>query len=166
MRILALDLGTTTGWALQDDDLRASGSWQLATPKEIREQAKADKNRCCDCRFGRLQSHVHKLAPIGVIYFEDVEFSTYTYQTQLWAGFRTVLTLMYPSFVPKLVAVPVGTLKQFATGKGNATKDMMEQALRLDSYYKSKVALTLVDDNEVDALHLLRYAIKKETYGK
>jgi hypothetical protein len=74
---------------------------------------------------------------------------------------------MYPIFVPRLVAIPVGTLKKFAAGRGNADKTAMEQALRSDKYYAAKVAQTMVDDNEVDALHLLRYAIKQENiYGK
>lgn len=181
MRILGLDLGTKTGWAVQDDDLFLSGTWQLATPAEVAAQAKAGKNRCCDCRFKRLQDHIEKLAPIGAIYFEDVEFSTYTYQTQLWAGFRTVLTLLYPYFVPKLVAVPVATLKKFATGKGNSTKSAMadglymcrfpspqffegasEAQIKQGKFLVQRMTQRPLDDNEIDAIHLLRYGMRQE----
>jgi hypothetical protein len=170
MRILALDLGTKTGWALADDDLISSGTWVLATRGEIAKQAKEGKDRCCDRRFKLLQALIRDQFPLGAIYFEDVEFSTFTYQTQLWAGFRTVVSLMYPNRVPKVVAVPVGTLKKFATGKGNASKEMMAQSLQRYDSGRFILSLTAtdsagkwgkrMDDNEVDALHLLRYAIR------
>lgn len=181
MRILGLDLGTKTGWAVQDDDLFLSGTWQLATPAEVAAQAKAGKNRCCDCRFMRLQKQIALLAPLDAVYFEDVEFSTYTYQTQLWAGFRTVLTLMYPAHFPKLVAVPVATLKKFATGKGNSTKSAMadglymcrfpspqffegasEAQIKQGKFLVQRMTQRPLDDNEIDAIHLLRYGMRQE----
>jgi len=165
MRTLALDLGTRTGWALhsQADDMDnspifESGTWVLATPKEITTQAKADKSRCCDVRFQRLQDYITALGFVDEIVFEDVEFSTYTYQTQLWAGFRTVVSLRYLRQCPKITAVPVGTLKKFATGRGNADKKAMAIALdRALPYFKTRSPAP--DDNEVDAIHLLRYAL-------
>ena len=51
--------------------------------------------------------------------------------------------------------VPVGTIKLFATGKGNANKEMM-----IDS--AQKCGYDVVDDNQADAIHLLRYAIDAE----
>jgi hypothetical protein len=48
--------------------------------------------------------------------------------------------------------VPVGTIKKHATGKGNAGKDAVIAAVRAWSFDP-------VDDNEADALALLRWAI-------
>jgi hypothetical protein len=172
MRILALDLGTKTGWALADDDLRSSGTLRLATPLEIKTQRGAGLDRCCDVRFNRLQDFVDKQLPLGAIYFEDVEFQSYTFQTQLWAGFRTVISLYTPK-VKLLRAIPVGTLKKFATGKGNADKSAMARALLQNKIYeatcpeKFKKGILVcerksqrpIDDNEADALHLLNYAL-------
>ena len=158
MRILSLDLGTKTGYAMWDSyagglETPASGTWTLATAKEIRQQAQAGKNRTRDIRFWALRHNIEAMFPLDQVWFEDVEFSTYTYQTQLWAGFRTVVSLLPLGM--DIHAVPVGTLKKFATGRGNADKAAMAQALfqKHPTWSKDK------DDNEVDALQLLDYAL-------
>lgn len=75
-------------------------------------------------------------------------------------------------------AVPVGTLKKFATGSGNATKELMADALRAKEkiFYPRrkedpKWSLlrkgnptgpeSLVTDDEIDARHLLWFARKE-----
>src|ERR1035441_4487647 len=109
MRILALDLGTHTGWALRPEDgVTTSGTWHLASPKQISAQSKAGLSRCCDVRFSRLLDNIAGLLPLDVIAFEDVQFLTSQMQAQLWAGFRTVVTLFYPNKVQTILAVPVG----------------------------------------------------------
>lgn len=181
MRIITFDLGTKTGWAVKDDDLQVSGTKILASAKEIAAQAKAHKDRCCDIRFQRIQNLVQGSLPAAIVAFEDVEFSTFTYQTQLWAGLRTALILacMGDENPPEIVAVPVGTMKKFATGRGNATKEMMALSLAQQDpkrYFMGTVTVqrrkpfeaivkyqgtvggsVFMDDNEVDAIHLLRY---------
>ena len=181
MRIITFDLGTKTGWAVKDDYLQVSGTEILASAKEIAMQAKAHKDRCCDIRFQRIQNLVQGYLPAAIVAFEDVEFSTFTYQTQLWAGLRTALILacMGEENPPEIVAVPVGTLKKFATGRGNATKEMMAISLAQQDptrYFMGTITLprskpfeqivkscrtasgsVCLDDNEVDAIHLLRY---------
>lgn len=180
MRILTLDLGTKTGWALYaPDDLEdtiQSGTWALASARDIREQAAAGKNRTRDVRFFMLRNAIEKLLPLDQVWFEDVEFSTYTYQTQLWAGFRTVVSLL--SLTVDIHCCPVGTLKKFATGRGNANKEAMGTALcsKYPTQYSCLVSSTsdkvnvrfvkgpeeqrnIIDDNEIDAIHLLRYAL-------
>jgi hypothetical protein len=159
MNILALDLGTKTGWALYSDRELTSGTWLLATEKELRQQRKENRDRCCDVRFSRLRELILKLPLLNYIYFEDVQFLTSQAQSQLWAGFRTVVTLMERgelSLAPlKLVAVPVGTLKKFATGNGAAKKELMAAFLQ-DRVGRSPIGR---DDNEIDALHLLNFAL-------
>lgn len=48
--------------------------------------------------------------------------------------------------------VPVGTIKRFATGKGNANKAAMIEAIRQRGFSPA-------DDNEADALALLLWAL-------
>lgn len=153
MTILALDLGTKTGWALLKDGVVTQGTWRLATPKEVTQQKRDGLDRCCDIRFARLQAYLSGLGQIDHCYFEDVQFSVSTGQTQLWAGFRTLVILMHPRV--QLKAVPVGTLKKYATGSGNADKDAMKRALV--GTVKPEV-LEAMDDNAVDAYHLLTMA--------
>ena len=52
--------------------------------------------------------------------------------------------------------VPVGTIKRFATGKGNAGKDAVVAAVRARGFSPA-------DDNEADAIAILLWAI--ETRG-
>src|SRR6185295_12495148 len=89
MKILALDLGTTTGYAVEADSYPLScGSIVLATPKEIRYQAKLRMDRRCDMRFMRLVRYLRSLCRcFGVdwIVFEDVQFASTSKQAHLWA---------------------------------------------------------------------------------
>lgn len=166
MKILALDLGTKTGWALYDaypklPDMPGitSGTWVLAKPAEVKRMRAADLDRCCDIRAARLRECIVSVGPVDAIYFEDVTFSTTTLQTQMWGSLRAVVWLETSQALgPKGVAVPVATLKKFATGKGNADKaHMLEAAIKQG--FKSIGA----DDNEVDAWHLLQFALKNGT---
>lgn len=158
--VLALDLGTKTGYAYRTaSGAVTSGTWKLATAKEVREQEGRER----DCRYCRLAENIHELVAreqIEILGFEDVQFSTYTAQTQLWASLRGAVWSVgcrYPGI--DVEAVPVGSLKKFATGHGNATKEMMAAALgRTHPGYFLNVRAP--DDNEIDALHLLHYLLK------
>jgi Holliday junction resolvasome RuvABC endonuclease subunit len=156
MSILALDLGTKTGWAHLAWGVVYSGTQSLATEKELREMRKLDLDRCCDIRIKRLYEFIQSFDFVDHIYFEDVEFQSSRAQTQLWASLRAMVILQHPQRIVR--AVPVGTLKKFATGKGNAKKEQMAAALpNCGLALEEKVR----DDNEVDALHLLNFAIKE-----
>lgn len=166
--LLALDLGTLTGFSYRrDDGIIASGTWKLAKSKELTAQRKLGRDRTSDCRLcvliDRVQEVVNRIKLVelgGIIGFEDVQFSSYTAQTQLWSSFRTaVWTLGCTNPNLRIEAVPVGTLKKFATGSGNATKDMMAVALRRKHPEIWNHDYT-PDDNEVDARHLLNYLAK------
>lgn len=158
MRILALDLGTKTGWALLDGEVITGGTWTLAKPKEIATQKAANLHRCCDMRPARLMAFIRGVMPVDEIYFEDVQFLSTQYQAQLWASLRCIVTLLYPEV--GIVAVPVGTLKKFATGFGNAKKEQMAAALVGGIMVANEKGdgFRAMDDNEVDARHLLNLA--------
>jgi hypothetical protein len=98
-----------------------------------------------------------------VIVFEDVEFSTYTGQTQMWSALRSAVWLsdvgQEDSHKVKLIeCVPVSTLKKFATGHGGATKDMMEARLRREHPGVFVGRKQKPDDNEVDAVWIYQWA--------
>jgi hypothetical protein len=134
MNILALDLGTTTGWAtLYGDEKLQMGSHQLATPAEIKQWRKTRQDRKCDPRPLRLYDFLWSRIKPDVIVFEDVNFSTFTLQTQMWSSLRTAVWFAartawtHPE--PVVDCVGVSALKRFATGHGGATKTMMCSAL-------------------------------------
>lgn len=164
---LALDLGTKTGWAYLDSEgNRSFGTWHL--DKESlwdREFAPSD---LLDVRVLRLRMFLRDLIGQGVfpgnLWYEDVQFSLYTYQTMLWASFRTVVWLHAADWGWKVHGLPVGTLKKAGAGHGAATKGMMAKALArkepgLTFDVKGRLCegSRIVDDNEVDARHLLTY---------
>lgn len=166
MNILALDLGTKTGWAVG----REAGTWPLMKPKEVTEQGKLRGDRRLDLRVVRLWgklADVHKRTPLAYIVFEDVRFGSTTMQAHLWASFRTVVWLFAFLHGIKTECLDTSKLKQYATGHGGATKEMMAAWLvkRMPERYRlgkdGVVGVdiqTELDDNGVDAAHLLRWA--------
>lgn len=156
MKILALDLGTNLGIA---HNLNPSGELVaetrvLASATEITAWGKERLTRRCDPRVLRLQELFQSFPPVDIVAFEDVEFSTYTKQTQLWSAYRTTLWLSFGRSC-LIECVPVTTLKLFATGSGAADKAQMAAALyRQHPEWKNKG----LDDNAVDAIFLWKWA--------
>lgn len=168
MNILGLDLGTNTGYAFNNGNRFECGTVLLATPAEVKLWGKDRSRRRCDPRVLRLHTRLvilqdkHKF---DRVVFEDVQFGSTTYQTQLWSSFRTAVWLSFPSEI--IECVPVATLKLFATGYGGATKDGMAAALvrHHSPQFRqrgSKVIFgpdeKVLDDNAVDAVWLHRWA--------
>jgi Holliday junction resolvasome RuvABC endonuclease subunit len=153
---LALDLGTTTGWAVWfADGVVTSGAWLLATPKELRQQRKYGGERRGDLRFHRLRQRIADTIAayqIEQVVFEDVLFLSSQAQSQLWASLRAAIWCY--SHQIRVDCVHTGTLKKFATGSGNADKAAMAAALAaLPPPWSRQVR----DDNEADALWILRW---------
>lgn len=157
MIILALDLGTKTGYCYGDRATALDvGTLTLATTKEITGFRKARADRRCDPRIGRLWTELRARFDPDLVVFEDVEFSSYTKQTQLWSSLRSVVWLVFPK--AQYECVPVGTLKKFATGAGNATKEMMMKA-----FYRPRIPVMFsrrgpLDDNGIDAAWIWLWA--------
>lgn len=160
--IIALDLGTRTGVSMRHPDGAITGAtWVLAKEKALREARAVGEDRSGDIRVVALDlllDDAMRLSAVRqqgetLVVFEDVQFLSSQMQSQLWASFRTVLWLAAHRHGFEVLPVPVGTLKKFATGHGNATKDMMAAALA-----KKGELLPAMDDNEVDARWLRRFA--------
>lgn len=168
MNILGLDLGTYTGYAWNHAEHFECGTWTLGTDKEIKAWGKDRSRRRCDPRITRLYANLVILQDkhqFDRVVFEDVQFSSSTYQTQLWSSFRTAVWLGIPSGI--IECVPTGTLKKFATGHGGATKEMMAAAL---SRKHPEIHLTEnATDDTVDAIWLWQWAkinLGRSNYGK
>lgn len=158
MNILALDLGTKTGYArtIPGSALIDAGTWRLAKPEEVTAWGKQRLDRRDDPRIHRLADLLMGSTPApDVVIFEDVEFQTYTKQCQLWSSFRTVVWMTFGGKA-LIECVPVSTLKKFATGFGNAQKlDMLLAAVRRGA------TVAGLDDNAIDALWLYQWAQEK-----
>lgn len=164
MITLALDLGTKCGQATNSSTGILASTWRLASDTQLKKARTVSPGlRDRDPRMVEFQRLLRQALPhVERVVWEDVEFSTSTAQTQLWASFRGVLWAELEAF-PTLrrLTVPVGTLKKFATGSGNADKDEMRAALKAGIARNRLAVLSLVDDlddNAIDAIWLNHYA--------
>lgn len=146
--ILALDLGTTTGWALSGyDGLITSGTASF-------RPGRFDGGGMRYLRFTNWLSEIDRLSgPITAIYFEEVRRHVGTDAAHVYGGLMATLTSWGELRGVPYEGVPVGTIKKHATGKGNAPKAAMITAARARGYSPA-------DDNEADAIALLLWAIE------
>jgi len=149
--VLALDLGTTTGWALQAaDGLITSGTVSF-------RPSRYDGGGMRYLRFrGWLEQLAHDSGGLTAIWFEEVRRHVGTDASHIYGGLMATLTAWAEMRGVPYEGVPVGTIKRHATGKGNADKAAMVAAVRARGFSPA-------DDNEADAIALLLWAI--ETNG-
>ena len=149
--IMALDLGTTTGWAIRGfDGLITSGTVSF-------KPGRYDGGGMLYLRFTNWLSEIDRLSgPIEAIYFEEVRRHAGTDAAHVFGGLLAVLTSWGELRGVPYQGVPVGTIKKFLTGLGNANKQAMIDAAR-------KRGFSPADDNEADAIAILLWAI--ETQG-
>jgi len=148
--ILALDLGTHTGWALHHlDDTITSGTADF-TPRRF------EGGGMRYLRFKRWLTEIkHSDDGIDAVYFEEVRRHAGVDAAHAYGGFLAHLTAWCEHHEIPYQGVPVGTIKKHATGKGNAGKDAMIAAAKARG-------LDPQDDNEADALALLAWAVAQE----
>ncbi len=149
--ILALDLGTSTGWALRSaEGLITSGTASF-------RPGRYDGGGMRYLRFTNWLTEIDRVSgPVAAIWFEEVRRHAGTDAAHVYGGLMATLTAWAELRGVPYAGVPVGTIKRFATGKGNANKDAMIAAARARGFSPA-------DDNEADAIALLLWAI--ETNG-
>jgi len=149
--VLALDLGTTTGWAIRGfDGLITSGTVSF-------KPSRYDGGGMRYLRFTNWLTEIDRLSgPIAAIYFEEVRRHVGTDAAHVFGGLLAVLTSWGELRGIPYQGIPVGTIKKHATGKGNAPKQAMIDAARVRGF-------TPADDNEADAIAILLWAL--ETQG-
>lgn len=141
MAILALDLGTKTGWALDHDGSIASGTQNFGGNRY-------DTAAMRYLRFVRWLDEVHALSGVEHIGFEEVRRHAGATAAHVYGGFMAhLLTWAEPKGVP-VEAHPVGAIKKSFTGAGNASKGAMIAEAKRRGFDPA-------DDNEADALAIL-----------
>jgi hypothetical protein len=146
MNILALDIATATGFAYNQGDVFTTGTWKLASPKEIASWGKERLTRRRDPRVERLCETLTCLPQFDIIIHEDVQFVSSRKQAHLWAALRSAVWLCGKA--KHFEAVDVQTLKKFA-GCGGADKEHMSAMLRAQypEFWRAEY-----DDNVIDAI--------------
>ncbi len=105
------------------------------------------------CRIRAWLTEVSRLTRgIDRIVFEEVRAHAGTDAAHIYGGFLAHLTAWCEEQELPYQGVPVGTIKRFATGKGNAGKDAVIAAIKARGFHPT-------DDNEADALAILLWAI-------
>lgn len=168
MRILALDLGLNCGWAATlvraanevdyetqpifyalDDGVFDiwHGTWQL-------------KKQGDDfiTPIAKFRSTLNAFPEVSTVAYEDVKsLFRGNYAAINYGGLKTIIELFALEREIPIYPVGVGTIKKWATGKGNANKKIVMAEC------KTRLGITPRDGNEADALWLLDYIIK--THG-
>lgn len=145
MNILALDLATTTGWALS---CGLSGTWNLKTRSD-------ESNGMKLLRLRAKLREVHAAEPIQVVVLERPHSNPKMINSVVpLAHLHGVAMLFCEDNGIEYRSYSPSDIKKHATSKGNANKDAMVAAARQRWPH-------VTDDNEADALWLLDLA-KKE----
>jgi hypothetical protein len=148
--ILALDLGTQTGWALRGNDGHITSGSESFRPQRF------EGGGMRFLRFKRWLTEVkHACDGIDCLYFEEVRRHVGVDAAHAYGGFLATLTAWCEHHRIPYQGVPVGTIKKHATSKGNASKDDMVAAIRVRGHQPC-------DDNEADALALLYWALETQ----
>lgn len=150
MTILALDLGTKTGFAIfSPPAVVLSGTWDL---KPTRHESEGQRY----VKLNRKLSEIHAASPITEVYFEAVERHAGTIAAHVYGGLAGILKAWCIEHGREYRGVPVGKIKKSWTGSGAASKELMIKVAREKGY-------EVIDDNEADALALLDYAVKEKS---
>lgn len=145
--ILALDLGTTTGWAYRGRDGGiASGSVDLSH----------DRYAGGGMRYLRMQNWLASLPKVDVVYFEEVRRHLGTSAAHVYGGLLAVVSLWCEAQGVPYQGVPVGTVKRHVAGRGNASKGEVMQAVRRLGYEPES-------HDEADALAVLHWALAQQS---
>lgn len=139
--ILALDLGTKTGWAV-------SRSGQIFSGVENFTPTRFDGGGMRFVRFIKFLDDLHLTTAIERVYFEEVRRHTAVTAAHVYGGFWSHLGSWCETHSIPYQGVPVQTIKKHATGKGNASKEDVIRAVK-------KRGFNPKDDNEADAIALL-----------
>jgi hypothetical protein len=154
VNILALDLATTTGWALLEDGHRTSGV-QVFDVK---------RGESPGMRYVRLVRWLAEIAARAeLIVYEQVVPAPKKFGGAMTREFAYGMVTHVQTFCAtrRIEHHPVypATLKRFVTGSGKANKAAMLAAALAQGWCPPGT-----DDNEVDAIALLRYAEAEVVY--
>ncbi|MEM5429384.1 hypothetical protein [Cupriavidus oxalaticus] len=150
LNVLALDLGTTTGWAVATRDGRQkSGSLRL-DPKKL-----GGNGRRWIAFREFLTATAREAGGVQAVYYERVCSHTGTTAAHVYGGYLAMLEAWCAANNIPMHGVAVATAKKAWTGNGRAKKpDMIAEAERR--------GVKVIDDNHADALAVLAYGVKQE----
>lgn len=144
--ILALDLGTKTGYCVGSEAVHHSGT---ADFKNDRFEGGGMRY----VKFEKFLNEFHDTYRLKAVYFEEVHRHRGTAAAHAYGGFLATLTAWCEKHKVPYSGVKVQAIKKFWTGKGNAPKEAMIASAVKHGY-------GVADDNEADAVALFRLKIQ------
>ena len=152
--LLALDLGTRTGWAVRTPEGRITSGTESFRPGRFEGAGMRY------LRFRRwLENLKATVGPIEAIYFEEVRRHAGVDAAHAYGGFLGQLTAWCEHQRIPYQGVPVGTIKKHATGRGNAGKRDVIAAVKARGFHPA-------DDNEADAIALLLWVMAQQEVAR
>lgn len=149
--ILALDLGSTTGYAIRPAAGPIVSGTMSFRPNRF------EGGGMVFLRFSHWLSELNETGgPIDRVVYEEVRAHRGTIAAHVYGGFLAHLTAWAEFRDVPYQGVPVGTIKRFIAGNGNADKAEVIAAVKARGFNPT-------DDNEADAITILLWAI--ETNG-
>ena len=154
--LLALDLGTRTGWAL------AMGPFDGVEPKTWCSGVmdfKGGRYEGGGMRFLRFRSwltDMKNISGVDGVVFEEVRRHVGTDAAHVYGGLLAILTSWCEHHQIPYLGVGVGTIKRHASGRGNCDKAAMIQAAAT----RGPCRQVTKDDNQADAVCLLNCALE------
>jgi Holliday junction resolvasome RuvABC endonuclease subunit len=145
MNILAIDIGTTTGWA------RSSRAGSVASGSEKFAPRRMEAAGQRWLKFRAFLNEQRVAGEIQAVYYEDVKQHAGTLAAHVYGGFLACLEMWCAANNVPLKPVGVGVVKKHWTGKGNADKAAMCETARARGFRPK-------DSNEADALAILSLA--------
>lgn len=148
--ILGIDPGLSCGWALLDGDERiASGTWDLSVRSRW-EGAGIGWLRLRASLGRMLEDH-----PIRAVAYEEVRRHAGTDAAHVYGAIVGVVQSVCEGRGIPYTSIPVGTAKRLATGKGNAGKSDVLEAVVARWNYRPET------DDEADA-HYIALALVRD----
>lgn len=141
--ILTLDLGTKTGWQLHPQGVGGTNDFK---------PGRYEGGGMRFLRFVRWLDGLHLGGEIKEVYFEEVRRHMGTDAAHVYGGFLAQLTSWCENNSIPYQGVPVGTIKKHITGKGNASKAKVIEAVKALGHLPE-------DDNHADAIALMDYIL-------
>ena len=146
---LCLDLGTMTGFALLSCHAAGynviSGFWDF-------RPGRFDGAGVRYVRFRKQLLEILESSKPDVVLFEEVRRHIGADAARVYGALFGVVTSLCEELGIPYEGIPVGTIKKYWTGKGNASKDLMIAEAH-DRGYPN-----VSDDNEADAIALAHFA--------
>lgn len=166
--VLALDIANKTGWAMH----RAAGRMGSGVADFTPEKGEVDAKRWHRF-YNWLDSLNDRAEGLEAVYFEEINFiGTSVQNARIKFGFEAILLLWCAFNNVPYEGVPVGTIKKFITGSGDAPKTKKDMERRNKKAKRQYMGITVEegltargfkfkDHNQADAVALLLLGLER-----